>query len=232
MKRVKIDTKLYRGMIGSLLYLTASRPDIMFSVCMCARYQSDPREFHLLAVKKNFRYLFGTLNIGLWYDRLSSFELIGYSDADFTGCKLDRKSTSDTCQFLGVNLISQFGKKQNSIALSTAEAEYIAAGSCAQIMQIKQQLENFGIKLDKILIKYDNTSSINLTKNLIQHPRSKYIKIRYHFIRDHIQNDDVMFDFVPTDKQLVNIFTKPLNEERFSIIRRELEICYHSKQIQ
>ena len=114
-------------------------------------------------------------------------DLIGYSDADFTVCKLDRKSTSETCQFLGVNLISWFSKKQNSVALSTTEFEYIAAGSyCVQILWIKQQLIDFGIELKYILIKCDNTSTINLTKNLIQYSRSKYIKIRHHFIRKNI----------------------------------------------
>ena len=134
-----VDQKLYRGMIGLLQYLTASRPDIMFSVCMCARFQSAPKESHLLAVKRILRYLSGSIEIGLWYSRESSYELIAYSDADFAGCKLDRKSTSGTCQFLGINLISWFSKKQTSVALSTTEAEYIAAGSCcAQILWIKQ----------------------------------------------------------------------------------------------
>ena len=212
-------------MIGSLLYLTASRPDIMFSVCMCARFQSAPKESHLLAVKRIFRYLSGSIEIGLWYSRESSYELIAYSDADFAGCKLDRKSTSGTCQFLGVNLISWSSKKQNSVALSMVEAEYIAAGSCcAQILWIKQQLEDFGIKLTKTPIRCDNTSAINLTKNPVQHSRSKHIEIRHHFIRDHMQNFNVMLEFIGTDVQLADIFTKPLSEERFSMIRRELGI--------
>ena len=93
-------------MIGSLLYLTASRLDITFSVCMCARYQSDPRESHLLSTKKIFRYLSRTQNVGLWYSKKFSLELIAYSDSDFAGCKLDRKSTSEVCHLLGENLIS------------------------------------------------------------------------------------------------------------------------------
>ena len=122
-------------------------------------------------------------------------DLIGFSDTNFAGCKLDRKNTSRTCQFLGVNLISWFSKKQNLVVLSTVEVEYIAAKSCcAQILWIKQQLMNFGIELKNILIKCDNTSAINLTKNLIQHLRSKYIKIRHHFIREHIQNKDIIFE--------------------------------------
>ncbi|KAG5532106.1 hypothetical protein RHGRI_026652 [Rhododendron griersonianum] len=133
------DEKKYRGMIGSLLYLTASRPDIMFSVCLCARFQSSPKESHYLAVKRIFRYLIGTPNLGLWYPKGTSIDLIGYSDADFAGCSIDRKSTSGTCQFLGHSLVSWFSKKQHSVALSTAEAEYFAVGSCcAQILWMKQ----------------------------------------------------------------------------------------------
>ena len=101
-----IDTKLYRGMIGFLLYLTASRPDIMFSVCMYTRFQSNPKESHINVVKGILKYLNETQTLGLWFSKQSSINLIGYSDADFTGCKLDRKSTNEMCQFFGVNLIS------------------------------------------------------------------------------------------------------------------------------
>ncbi|KAH9778649.1 hypothetical protein KPL71_007414 [Citrus sinensis] len=126
-KGKEVDIKTYRGMIGSLLYLTASRPDIMFSVCLCARFQSCPKESHMLAVKRIFRYLIGTINLSLWYPRGTHIDLTCYSDADFTGYKVDRKSTSGTCHFLGHSLVSWFSKKQNSVALSTTEAEYIAA---------------------------------------------------------------------------------------------------------
>ena len=101
-----VDQKVYRGMIGSLLYLTVSRPDIMFSVCLCVRFQADPRESHVHAVKRIFRYLINTSNLGLWYPRCSEFKLIGYSDADYARCKIDRKSTSSTCQILAGCLIS------------------------------------------------------------------------------------------------------------------------------
>ncbi|KAK8674769.1 hypothetical protein V6N13_032872 [Hibiscus sabdariffa] len=141
-----VDSKLYRSMIGSLLYLTASRPDIMFSVCLCARFQANPKESHLKAVKRIFRYLLDTPSLGLWYPRDSTFDLHAYSDADYGGFKIDRKSTSGTCQFLGNMLISWFSKKQNSVALSTTEAEYISAGSCcAQVLWMKQQLFDYGI---------------------------------------------------------------------------------------
>ena len=130
-----VNQKLYRRMIGSFLYLTASRPDIMFCVCLCARFQACIKEFHLIALKRIFRYLFNTQNLSLWYPKKSSLELIGFSDADYAGSKTDRNSTSGTCQFLGHMLVSWFSKKQNSIALSTAEVEYIAAGTyCPQIL--------------------------------------------------------------------------------------------------
>ncbi|KAH9768926.1 hypothetical protein KPL71_011792 [Citrus sinensis] len=127
-KGKEVDIKTYRGMIESLLYLTASRPDIMFSVCLCARFQSCPKESHMLAVKRIFRYLIGTINLGLWYPRGTHIDLTCYSDVDFAGYKVGRKSTSGTCHFLGHSLVSWFSKKQNSVALSTTEAEYIAAG--------------------------------------------------------------------------------------------------------
>ena len=106
-----VDLKLYRGMIGSLLYLTANRPNILFSVCIYIRFQSDLKESSLNAVKKILKYLKGTQILGLWFFKQSSIDLIGYSDADFVGCKLDRKSTSETYQFVGVNLILWFSKK-------------------------------------------------------------------------------------------------------------------------
>jgi hypothetical protein len=118
-----VDQKVYRSMIGSLIYLCASRPDIMLSVCMCARFHANTKEVHLRAVKIIMGYLVYSPKFGLWYPKGSTFDLIGYSNADYAGCKIDRKSTSETCQFLGRSLVSWASKKQNSVALSTAEAE-------------------------------------------------------------------------------------------------------------
>ncbi|RVW37819.1 Retrovirus-related Pol polyprotein from transposon RE1 [Vitis vinifera] len=191
-----VNSTMYRGMIGSLLYLTASRPDIMYSVCLCARFQSCPKESHLSAVKRILRYLKGTMDIGLWYPKGDNFELIGYSDADFAGCKVERKSTSGTCHFLGHSLVSWHSKKQNSVALSTAEAEYIAAGlCCAQILWMKQTLSDFNLIFEHVPIKCDNTSAINISKNLVQHSRTKHIEIRHHFLRDHAQKGDITLEF-------------------------------------
>jgi murein endopeptidase len=125
-----VDQKEYRIMIRSLLYLTATRPDIQFLVCLCARFQASPRTSHRQAVKRVFRYLRHTPDFGLWYPASSSLALHGFSDADFVRCRLDRKSTSGTCQFLGSSLVSWSSRKQSSVAQSTTEAEYVAAPSC------------------------------------------------------------------------------------------------------
>ena len=125
----------------------------MYATCLCARFQADPREPHLTAVKRIFKYLKGTADLGLWYPGESNFKLIGYSDADFVGCKIDRKSISGSCQFLGGRLVSWFSKKQKSISTSTAEAENISAGSCcAQILWMKNQLLDYGLTYFKIPI--------------------------------------------------------------------------------
>ncbi|PKU87156.1 Retrovirus-related Pol polyprotein from transposon TNT 1-94 [Dendrobium catenatum] len=213
-------------MIGSLLYLTASRPDIMFSVCLCARFQADPKESHLTVIKRIFRYLLGTQSLGIWYPRHStSFEIIGFSDSDFVGCKVDRKGTSGTCQFIGQSLVSWCSRKQNSVALSTAEAEYIAVGSCvAQVLWLKQQVLDLGLPVGTISIFYDNTSAICISKNPIQHSRTNNIDIRHHFIRDHVTKGDIDLHHVKNENQLADIFTKPLAFDTFSSLRTRLGV--------
>ena len=218
-----VDITSYRGMIGSLLYLTASRPDIMFSTFLCARFQANPKESHLIAVKRIFKYLKGTPNLGIWYPKGTCFDLIGYTDSDFARCKIDRKSTSGSCQFLRRRLVSWHSKKQHSVSNSTAEAEYIAAGSCcAQILWIRNQLRDYGLLLNKIPIFYNNTSAIAISNNPVQHSRTKHIDIMYHFIREHVMNGIVELHFVHTEQQLVDIFTKPLDEVTFSRLVCEL----------
>jgi hypothetical protein len=125
-----VDQKVYRSMIGSLFYLYASRSDIMLSVCMCVRFQATPKDCHLRALKRTMKYLILTPNLGIWYRKGSHFELLGYSDADYAGCKVDRKSTFGICQFFGQSLVSWSSKKQNFVILSTTKVEYVAVGSC------------------------------------------------------------------------------------------------------
>ncbi|WVZ55414.1 hypothetical protein U9M48_006074 [Paspalum notatum var. saurae] len=224
-KGKNVDQKLYRSMIGSLLYLCASRPDIMLSVCMCARFQADPKECHLVAVKRILRYLVHTPNLGLWYPKGSTFDLLGYSDSDHAGCKVDRKSTSGTCQFLGRSLVSWSSKKQTSVALSTAEAEYVAAGACcAQLLWMRQTLRDFGCEFSKIPLLCDNESAVKLANNPVQHARTKHIDIRHHFLRDHEAKGDIALHHVSSKNQLADIFTKSLDESRFCDLRSELNI--------
>ena len=213
-------------MIDSLLYLTASHLDILFNVCLCARFLSNPKESHLKAVKRILRYLKDTIDYGLFYPKQPSFDLISYSDADFVGSKSDRKSTSGMCHLLGHSLVSWFRKKQNFVSLSTSEAEYIAASlACTHALWMKQTLKDFDILYQTTPIYCDNTSAINLSKNLVNHSRTKHIDIRHHFLRDEVFKGTIKLDFVPTHKQLVDIFTKPLKNEYLIRIRREIGIC-------
>ncbi|GJY10568.1 uncharacterized mitochondrial protein-like protein, partial [Tanacetum coccineum] len=141
----EVDVHMYRLMIGSLMYHTSSRPDIMFVVCACARYQVNPKVSHLYAVKRMFRYLKGQPKLGLWYPKNSPFDLVAYTDSDYAGASLDRKSTTGGCQFLGCRLISWQCKKQTVCANSTTEAEYMAALSCyGQVLWIQNQLLDYG----------------------------------------------------------------------------------------
>ncbi|GKF59504.1 hypothetical protein Tco_0176290, partial [Tanacetum coccineum] len=126
----EVDVRLYRSMIGSLMYLTSSRFDIMFVVCACARYLVNPKVSHLHAVKRIFRYLKGQPKLCLWYPKDSPFDLVAYTDSDYAGASLDRKSITRGCQFLGSRLISWQCKKQTVVANSTIEAEYVADSSC------------------------------------------------------------------------------------------------------
>ena len=168
--RKDFEQKLYRSMIGSLLYLTASRPDISFSVGAFARYQANPKESYLTCVKRIIRYVNGTLDFGLWYPYDTSLIVAGYSDADWAGNIDDRKSTSGACFYIGDCLVAWLSKKQNSISLSTTEAEYIAAGSCCtQLLWMKQMLKDYGIDQGTMNIMCDNSSAINISKNPVLH---------------------------------------------------------------
>ncbi|WVZ75827.1 hypothetical protein U9M48_023856 [Paspalum notatum var. saurae] len=180
-----VDQSNYRSMIGSLLYLTASRPDIMFSVCLCARFQAAPKESHLTAMKRILRYLKHTPSIGLWYPE-------------------------------GAN------KKQNCVSLSTAEAEYIEAGTCcSQILYMKQSLLDFGVVCGSVPLLCDNKSAAKIAKNPVQHSLTKHIDIRHHFLRDHEAKGDITITGVRSEEQLADIFTKPLGEETFYRLRKK-----------
>ncbi|GKD77244.1 hypothetical protein Tco_1339865 [Tanacetum coccineum] len=182
----------YRSMIGTLLYLTASRPDLHFAICMCARYQVRPTEKHLHAVKMIFQYLRGTVNRGLWYTKDSSIALTAFADADHAGCQDTRP-------------------------------EYIALSGCyAQILGMRSHLTDYGFGFNKIPMYCDNKSAISLCCNNIQHSRSKHIDIRFHFIKEHVENGVIELYFVNTEYQLADIFTKALGRERIEFLINKL----------
>ncbi|GJW83971.1 retrovirus-related pol polyprotein from transposon TNT 1-94 [Tanacetum coccineum] len=178
-----VDPTHYCGMIGSLMYLTSSRPDIIFAVCMCARYQEKPTKKHLHAVKRIFGYMKGTIDMGLCWS----------------------------------------SKKKKSIAISSTEIEYIAlSGCCAQILWMRSQLTDYRLKFNKIPLYCDNKSAIALCCNNVQHSRSKHIDIRYHFIKEQVENGVMELYFVRTEYQLADIFTKALPRERFNFLVEKL----------
>ncbi|WVZ93457.1 LOW QUALITY PROTEIN: hypothetical protein U9M48_039435 [Paspalum notatum var. saurae] len=197
-----VDQKEFRGMIGSLLYLTATRPDIQFEVCLCARYQASPRTSHSQAVKRIFRYLKFTPELGLWYSSGSSLSLRGFSDADHAGCRIDRKSTSGTCQLLGTSLVSWSSRKQRS-----------------RLLWMKATLSDFGLRFGKIPLLVDSTSAISVAENPVLHSRTKHIDVRFHFLRDHYEKGDIDLVHVASENQLVDIFTKPLEFGAFVRLR-------------
>jgi hypothetical protein len=183
---------------------------------MCARFQAAPKECHSRDVKRTMRYLVLTPYLDLSYPKGDHFELIGYSDADYADCKVDRKSTSRTCQFLGRSLVCWSSKKPNYVALSTAEVGSVATESCcAQLLWMRETLKNYGYTLNHVPLLCDNESAIKIAYNPCEHSRNKHIDIRHHFLRDHaIKGDRVIFH-VRINEQLIDLFTKPLDERRF-----------------
>lgn len=215
-----MDNTKYRGMIGSLLYLTASRPDIMYSVCVCARFQENPKKSHYEAVKRIFRYIKGTKDLGLWYPKFTGVDIMCYADADLGGSLVDRKSTSGICAYVGMCLTSWFSKKQTSVALSTTEAEYVAAGrACAQVLWMKQMFVDYNEHMNEIPIMCDNKSAIDLSKYQKFHSRCKHIEIRHHFLRDNVQNGNIVLEKIDTTENIADIFTKALKRETFEHLR-------------
>ncbi|GKA42777.1 hypothetical protein Tco_0735437 [Tanacetum coccineum] len=221
-QRKAVDLTCYHGMIGTLMYLTSSRLDLQLVVCMCARYQTKPTKKHLHVVKRIFRYLKGTISMGLCYSKDSCIALTAFADADHAGCQDTRRSTSGSMQLLGDRLVSWSSKKQKSTAISSTKAKYIAlSGCCAQILWMRSQLTDYGLG-NKIPLYYDNKSAIGLCCNNVQHSRSKHIDMRYHFIKEQVENGVVELYFVRIEYQLADIFTKLLARERLEFIINKL----------
>ncbi|GJT10283.1 retrovirus-related pol polyprotein from transposon TNT 1-94 [Tanacetum coccineum] len=213
-----MDSSKYQGLIGSLLYLTASRPDIMFSVCLSARFQENSKTTHLEVVKRIFMYIRGTIHLGLWYLKGTGIETIVYSDSDHASDYVDRKSTGDVCTFIGCCLTSWFTKKQTALAISTTEAEYVfARNACQQELWMKQALIDYDIRLDNVLIMCDNKGAIDLNRNPVQNSRTKHIEIRHHFLHDNVHN--ISIEKVASEDNIAHILTKPLKHEVFNYLR-------------
>lgn len=175
---VKMDITKYRGIIGSLLHLTTSRPDIMLSICMCAQFQASPRESHFKIVERILRYHNGTSHRSLWFPKGNECNLVGFSDSYFAGCKSDMKGDSKTCNLFENYLVSWHSKKHHAVSLSTTKAKYVVASNFyVQVLWINKQLLDYDLKIGYDIIKCNNTSMISLIKNHVLNSCTKHIEI-------------------------------------------------------
>ena len=223
----KFDASIYKSVVGSLIYLTNTRPDIVHAVSVVSRFMSDPSNHHFAAVKRILRYIQGTKGYGIRYTQEKKAHLVGYTDSDWAGAIDDRKSTSGHVFFLGSKVISWSSKKQSTVALSTTEAEYISATSTAceavwirRILADLRQEQNTPTKL-----YCDNMSTIAMTKNPVFHSRSKHIELRHHFIRKLVEDGEIELKFCGTDEQIADVFTKALPREKFYYFRERLNVA-------
>ena len=218
-----VDQKLYQSAVGSLLYLSlATRPDITFAVSNVAKFCAKPSKQHWTAVKRIFRYLKGTQHYGLLYKKGNSDNCLGFSDADWGGDLDDWKSTSGYVFQIGETAISWRSKKQTCMALSTAEAEYVALSSTAQeSLWLQQLLADLTKEPTKSMVIYeDNQSAIIMAKDPQFHGRSKHIDIKYHFIREQVTNRSLELKYCKSANMVADIMTKGLTGEHFEKLRK------------
>ncbi|KAD0618051.1 hypothetical protein E3N88_43979 [Mikania micrantha] len=222
----KIDPSRYRSMVGGLMYLTHSRPDIAFAVNVLTRFMQTPSKDHFGAAKRVLRYVSGTIDYGLWYTPQNGICLEGYSDSDWAGSIDDRKSVSAYGFNIGSGAISWCVKKQNSVALSSTEAEYISAtAATCQAVWLRRILEDLGFKqMEATTIWCDSRSAIHLSKNPALHGRSKHIELKHHFIRDMVAQKQVELKFCNTEDQTADVLTKALCREKFTHHRFKLGV--------
>jgi len=221
------DASDYRSLAGALQYLTFTRPDIAYAVQQVCLHMHDPREPHLVALKRILRYLQGTLDLGLLLRPSTSSDLVVYTDADWVGCPDTRKSTSGYAVFLGDNLISWSSKRQSTVSRSSAEAEYRAvANGVAEATWLRQLLQELSAPLRRATLVYcDNISAVYMTFNPVQHQRTKHIEIDLHFVRERVAVGDLRVLHVPTSSQYADIFTKGLPSSLFTEFRSSLNVC-------
>lgn len=195
-----VNLTRYKSMIRGKLYLKQTRPDIMNAVCIISRFQSNPRENHESLVKRIFRYLQGTTNLGLWYPKDENFDLCAYTDSNWVGDVDEKKSTTSRAFFLGSRLISWLSKKQSCTSLSTIESEYIATTTnCTQVLWIKKMLKDIKIKCKEPIIIYcDNSTTIDISKNPVFHSKIKHVSIKYNFLKENVEAKEVRLVYVNT----------------------------------
>ncbi|KAK1431599.1 hypothetical protein QVD17_08069 [Tagetes erecta] len=216
-----INATSYRKFVGCLRYLLHTRPDIAYAVGVVSRYMQDPKESHGLAVKHILRYLKGTASYGLRYERAGDKRLVGYSDSSHNVDPDDGRSTTGHIFYFGSSPITWCSQKQDTVALSSCEAEFMAATAAAcQAVWLQDLLsEVTGWNKERVLIRVDNSSAIALTKNPVFHGRSKHIHTRFHFISECVEDDKVEVEHVSGDKQKADILTKPLGRIKFKEMR-------------
>lgn len=218
----------YRSIIGSLRYIINTRPDLAFAVGVVSRYMEAPGRDHWLAVKRILRYLKGTLGYGCKYEKGAELKpmLLGYSDSDFAGDMEDRKSTTGVGYFLNGSLVTWASQKQKIVALSSCEAEYVAAAAAAcQGIWLSRLVADFlGTKETTVRLLMDNLSAIALSRNPVHHDRSKHIDTRYHFLRECVEEGKVEIEHVRTAEQVADIFTKALGQVKFIELRSALGV--------
>lgn len=223
----RIDETLYKQVIGSLMYITTTRPDLQFVVSLMSRFMAKPTELHLQAAKRVLRYLKGTMDFGIWYKRGGPGEVLVYTDSDFTGDVDGRKSTSGYAFLLDGGAVAWSSKKQPIVTLSTTEAEYVAASACAcQDVWFRRILKEMGYEVEtSTTILCDNTSAIKLSRNHVFHGKCKHIDVRFHFLRELVNNGVIELKHCGTHEQAADILTKPLKREAFENMRNRLGVC-------
>ncbi|KAJ8766885.1 hypothetical protein K2173_009229 [Erythroxylum novogranatense] len=226
-----VDKTYYKQIVGSLMYLTATRPDMMFVVSLISRYMENPTQFHLQVAKRVLRYLKGTTEFGIFYKKGGDNDLITYTDNDYAGDLEDRKSTSGYVFLLSSGAVSWSSKNQPVVSLSTTEAELIAAASCAcQAVWLKLVLKKLDSNQNKrTIIQCDNSSTIKLSKNPVMHGRSKHIDVRFHFLRELTKAGSVELVHCATQEQVADVMTKPLKLDVFLKLRKLLGVCSMSE---
>lgn len=223
-----VNSSNYQSMVGSLLYAAmATRPDIAQAVSVVSKFNANPSTAHLTAVKRILRYLKGTTELALKYEQSESGTLIGFSDADWAGDLDDRRSTTGNVFLLSGGAVSWLSKKQSTVALSTAEAEYVALSQASQeCVWLRRLLSDLGMDVTPVVILEDNQGAIAIAKNPVDHSRTKHIDIRYHYIRECVQNGQIQVKYCPTHNMKADILTKPLVKQRFEYLRSEIGLCF------